>query len=190
MYSYFKGKVTSVLKNSIVLETNDIGREFLVSDPNKFVLDDYIILYCHEYIRDNERIFVGFRTKDEKNIFSKLIQVNELGPKTALSILKHASCEEIVNAINSNDTYFFERIPLVNRKVASKIIVDLNKKISLSEVINNDNSKSKQVFSALKNLGFEKNEIDVAISKVENKNLPLELYIQQALKILYKMRGY
>ncbi len=182
MYYYFKGKVTLILKNSIVLETNSIGREFLVSNPNEFNLNEEITLYSTYIIRDNERTLIGFRSYDAKMLFSKLIQVNEVGPKTALLILKYGTPSQIVEAINTSDMSFFTRMVGVNKKISSKIMVELNNKVSLSELQTTKPSLTAQVFDVLKQLGFDRNEIDKAISKVPNKDLPLEIFVQQALK--------
>ena len=62
MYYYFKGKVTLILKNSIVLETNSIGREFLVSNPNEFNLDEECIIDAKSVVFSAIQfaVFAGF----------------------------------------------------------------------------------------------------------------------------------
>ena len=97
-------------------------------------------------------------------------------------ILKYGTPSQIVEAINTSDMSFFTRMVGVNKKISSKIMVELNNKVSLSELQSTKPSLTAQVFDVLKQLGFDRNEIDKAISKVPNKDLPLEIFVQQALK--------
>ena len=41
----------------------------------------------YQYIREDENYFIGFKTLEEKNIFTSLISVSGIGNKTVLNIL-------------------------------------------------------------------------------------------------------
>lgn len=98
MYDYMIGTVKEINSNSIVLETNNIG--YLIYTPNPFSFEegkDYKI-YLYQQIKEDEHLLFGFKEKNDKEMFLKLIGVKGLGPKMALPILATGSLAGIKDA--------------------------------------------------------------------------------------------
>jgi Holliday junction DNA helicase RuvA len=67
---------------------------------------------------------IGFDAMEDKKIFSKLLSVNGLGPKGALSLLELGQ-NEVMQAIASGDSKRLTKASGIGPKLASKIIVEL-----------------------------------------------------------------
>ena len=93
------GKITEIESNSIVLEVSGIGYQIYTPNPYSFDFNTEYKVYLYQYIREDENSLYGFKTKEEKEMFLKLIGVKGLGPKMALPILATGSIPGIVDAI-------------------------------------------------------------------------------------------
>ncbi len=129
MYAYIKGRIEEQTSNQIILEDNNIGYEITVSNPYSFELNKEIKVYLYEHIREDEISLYGFETKEEKELFLKLINVKGLGCKMALPILASGQLEEIISAIENENISFLKKFPKIGDKVARQIILDLKGKI-------------------------------------------------------------
>ena len=110
MYSYIIGKVTEVMSNAIVLENNGIG--YLINTPNPFAFvegSEYKV-YLYQQIKEDEHSLFGFKTKEEKELFLKLIGVKGLGPKMALPIIATGSISGISDAINRENILYLKKV--------------------------------------------------------------------------------
>ena len=67
------------------------------------------ILY--QQIKEDEHSLFGFKTKEEKELFLKLIGVKGLGPKMALPIIATGSINGISDAINRENILYLKKFP-------------------------------------------------------------------------------
>lgn len=183
MYSYIKGIVTEIESNYIVLDNNGIG--YLVYTPNSYAfnVEESYKVYIYQNVKEDELTLYGFKTKEEKDLFLKLIEVKGLGCKMALPIIATGSISGIVDAIERENILYLKKFPKIGDKVARQIILDLKGKlVTSSEVINNAND---ELAEALKGLGYKASDISRVIKQV-NSTDTLENQIKEALKLLLK----
>ena len=76
----------------------------------------------------------GFYTKEEREMFRRLIAVNRVGPKLALSILSKLSPQDIAMAIVTQNAAAFDRIPGLGKKTAARLLLELKEKVSEEEM--------------------------------------------------------
>ena len=76
----------------------------------------------------------GFYTKEEREMFRRLIAVNRVGPKLALSILSKLSPRDIAMAIVTQNAAAFDRIPGLGKKTAARLLLELKEKVSEEEM--------------------------------------------------------
>lgn len=183
MYFYLKGKVSLHQKNSIVLEVNNIGYQIFVSHPDDYPLLEECLVYTVFYVREDEQFLVGFKTFEEKMLYSKLVQVKGVGPKTAINILGAAKLEELIDAINNSNLLFLKSLEGVGPKTASQIILDLKGKISFESSISGDKNLDDAI-EGLKSFGFSIKEIKEVLKDVRPNSKSVEEYISLALKRL------
>lgn len=185
MYFYLKGIVTLHQKNAVVIECNGVGYQVYVSHPEDFPIGEKMLIYIVFYVREDEQFLVGFKTFEEKFLFSKLISVKGVGPKIAISILGSCDQEKLVEAINSSNLLFLKSLDGVGNKVASQIILDLKGKL-ISDKSSSGDKELDDAIEGLRSFGFSKKEILEAISKIAERNLTAGEYISLALRNLNK----
>lgn len=185
MYEYIKGKITIIEPTYIVLENNLIGYLVTVSNPYQFDINADITLYLYQYVREDMIQLFGFKTKDEKKMFLKLISVTGIGPKSALSILASMQIDEFINAIESGNAKYLTKYPGIGLKTAQQIILDLKGKLVLNNEITIKNQVKEDLEQALLNLGYKKQEINKAINKLDFNN-NIDVLLKQALQNMLK----
>ena len=183
MYGYIKGIVTDIESNYIILENNEIGYLIYTANPYSFELNQNYQIFIYQNVKEDELSLYGFKTKAEKNLFLKLIDVKGLGPKMALPMLATGSIDGIIDAIERENILYLKKFPKIGDKVARQIILDLKGKLVSSNNVNI--VENEELKEALLALGYKKQDISKIISKVDS-NLKIEDQMKEALKLLLK----
>jgi len=186
MYGYIKGTVKEIEPNYIIIDNNGIGYQIFVPNPYGFTSEKEYTVYTYSNIREDEYTLYGFKTKEEKELFLKLISVKGLGPKMALPMLATGSITLIEEAIETENINYLKKFPKIGDKVAKQVILDLKGKLN---VINTGLFKredhSNELTEALLGLGYKQADVKKIVSKIDN-SLSLEQQIKEALKLLLK----
>jgi len=182
MYNYIIGTITEVTASGIVVENNGIGYDIFVSNPYVFEEGKETKVYLYHQITENGQALFGFKNKEEKELFLRLINVKGLGPKIALPMFATGSVEGIIDAIDRENVLYLTKFPKVGEKLARQIILDLKGKLVLTE---NHIESSDELTLALESLGYKSNDIKNVIGKIDS-SLNIETQIKEALKLLLK----
>lgn len=180
MLHYIKGIVDSINPSNIIVETNGLGYLIYVSNPYSFEEGKDIKIYLYNHIREDENSLYGFKTKEELELFLKLINVKGLGPKMALPMFASSSVEGIMDAIERENILYLKKFPKIGEKVARQIILDLKGKLAKVDDVKNDNS---ELIEVLTSLGYKNADIKKVLSKVDSSKT-LEEQIKEALKLM------
>ena len=191
MIKFIKGIVYSFTADSVIIENNGIGYLIYFAQPEKLSLGSEVMIFTYQHFRDDGTLLYGFLTKEELDLFEKLITVKGLGPKTAMSIISKSTYDKLVNAIEQGDVNYLKNMPSVGSKTASQIILDLKGKLVESDnnSIKKENVLLKEALEGLKSLGYksyENSQISGELAKLELKN---DEYLKEGLKLLMKYRG-
>lgn len=184
MYSYIKGIITDIETNYIVLENNNIGYLIYVSNPYSYKENEEVIIYLYQQIREDENTLYGFKTKDDKDLFLKLISVKGLGCKMALPMLSGDNKDAILDAIDTGNVSYLKKFPKIGDKVARQIILDLKGKLASDDKKSSLNN-FEELTETLKSLGYKPNDIKKVLPKLD-ASLSLEKQVKEALKLLLK----
>ena len=181
MYSYIIGKVTEQEAAYIVLENNGIGYLIYTGNPYSFELEKEYKVYLYNKVGEDENTLYGFKTKEERELFLKLISVKGLGCKMALPMLATGTISGIIDAIERENILYLKKFPKIGEKVARQIILDLKGKlVTTNEPLVND-----YLVLALEALGYKAVDIKKVLPNV-NKQEKLENQIKKALRLLLK----
>ena len=174
MYSYILGNVTDIESTYIVVEACGVGYQIFTPNPYSFDLNTTYKVYTYQYIREDENSLYGFKTKEEKEMFLKLISVKGLGPKMALPILATGSISGIMDAIERENILYLKKFPKIGDKVAKQMILYLKWKISITGIEDSvNNSNYEELVEVLKGLGYKEKEVKSIVVKVDS-NLKIE----------------
>ena len=89
MYNYLNGRITEKGIDYIVVECGGVGYHVFVSRPDDFQKDDYTKVFTYLAVREDDMTLYGFKTKEEKNLFLKIIGVSGIGPPISLMCFCH-----------------------------------------------------------------------------------------------------
>ncbi len=179
--NYINGDIVEITSAYIVIDNNGIGYEVYTPNPYSFTKGSNIV-YIYEKFAEDEHTLYGFKTKEEKELFLKLIEVKGLGPKMALPMLALGSIDGISEAIESENVTYLKKFPKIGDKVARQIILDLKGKLVSNNDIKVDNSP---LIEALKSLGYKVADINKVLPNVD-KNKDIGLQIKEALRLMLK----
>ena len=180
MFDYLFGRVSSIQKDSIILDVNSIGFEIAIAKPYQFHIGDELKVYVRDIFREDGMFIVGFSSIEEREAYSGLNTVNGIGPKTALKILGECDYRELKKAIEANNIFFLRSIKGIGLKGSAQILLDLRGYFDLSQNINVN--QYEEVQSALKNLGYKSRQIVATLSSINIPNASNEEIIREALR--------
>ncbi|UOR12196.1 Holliday junction branch migration protein RuvA [Halobacillus amylolyticus] len=204
MIAYVKGLLTTIEDESITIETQGIGYEVLCANPFHFQNDvkKEVKVHTYHYIREDQQLLFGFKKKEDKLLFAKLLNVSGIGPKGALAILGTVSVPEFVSAIEQEDEKYLTRFPGVGKKTARQMILDLKGKLVIwlpheeneDSIFYQEDTTSKEkrerideALEALKALGYSERELKVVHTELVNtKSGQVDDLIRQGLQLLMK----
>ena len=179
--NYIKGIIVDIESAYIVIDNNGIGYEVYTPNPYSFKLGEALV-YIYEKVAEDEHTLYGFKTKEEKALFLKLIDVKGLGPKMALPMLALGSIDGIKDAIEKENILYLKKFPKIGDKVARQIILDLKGKLVNSSDVKVDNS---ELTEALKSLGYKAADINKVLPNVD-KTKDIGAQIKDALRLMLK----
>ena len=187
MIDYIKGQIIELTPTELILECGGIGYSILISlqTYEALQLKTQAVAYIHHYIREDEELYFGFATKDERELFRLLIGVSGIGVASARMMLSSLTSEEIRQAILSENIARIKSVKGIGLKSAQRLVLELKDKIVKGAGTDN-NAIVDEATTALVMLGFSK----AAIAKVmpallkENPNPRVEDLIKAALKKL------
>jgi len=185
MYSYINGVVKEIESNYIVLDNNGIGYLIYTANPYSFNMDEEYKVYLYQYVKEDEISLYGFKSREEKNMFLKLISVKGLGCKMALPMIALGSPEGIIDAIERENILYLKKFPKIGDKVARQIILDLKGKLATADETPSKANDFDELSSALKSLGYKQADINKVLKNIDPCD-EIEEQIKEALKLLLK----
>ncbi|MFV0274702.1 MAG: Holliday junction branch migration protein RuvA [Bacilli bacterium] len=184
MYSYIKGIIKDIELNYIVLESNNIGYQIFVGNPYSFNIDQICTIYIYSHIREDANTLYGFKSKEAKKMFLKLINVKGLGPKLGILMVSN-NISELISAIDNDNVSYLKKFPKIGDKLARQIILDLKGKLTTSENVLIQNKSSDELSLVLEGLGYKSGDINKVIKQIDISKT-LEDQIKEALKLMLK----
>lgn len=204
MYAYLKGTLEEIAEDAVVVEVGNIGYNVRVSATMAQGLPGIgseVKIYTYTLVREDAFTLYGFLTKDDLEIFKKLITVNGIGPKGGLAILSVMNADALRFAIMAGDAKSIAKAPGVGNKTAERVILDLRDKISLEDTLRGlgepvvtagaagggaDNVMKREAIEALVALGYSASDATNAVKRVEvDENSTVEGILKAALKFMF-----
>ena len=202
MINFINGKLKEVLQDMIVVETSGVGfgiyfpRSNFVNLPE---IDSDIKVFTYMNVKEDELSLYGFLTREDREMFLRLLTVNGVGPKGALNIISTLGFSTLMKAIASEDSKLIASVQGIGAKTASKICIELGDKIRKMnfedklDIIKQNNAASgkvsavkDEVAEAMIKLGFKENKAREIISKLE---ITGEESVSDLLKLALKYKS-
>lgn len=193
MFEKIKGSLESVGGDHIVIETPVFSYKVFVSLktierlPNQ---EEEIVLYLKPIFKENDITLYGFDRKEDRTVFTELMSVNKVGPKTALSLLSLYERIEIINIIAEGRVKDLTRATGLGKRGADLIIASLKDKYKKEVIITEESAVERirkkdedfnEAVAALTSLGYTWEVASEAVSLAYTGDKSLEDLIKDAL---------
>jgi Holliday junction DNA helicase RuvA len=206
MIAHLTGKLLFKQATSVVVDVNGVGYEVTIPLSTFYELGEInsdISLRIYTQVREDILQLFGFRTAREREVFLKLLSVQGVGPKLAVTMLSSLSADEIIGAIRSNNLARLVSIPGVGKKTAERMVLDLRDKIAelsspdLEEKYGTGEQAAAEIagnavyddaLSALVNLGYPKPTAEKALKQAmqEGTEHSVQKLLRRSLQFLAK----
>lgn len=187
MYNYIKGEIVELYSDYIVVDNQGIGYEVHVPNPYAFAKGKSYLIYVFQQVKEDAHMLFGFKTREEKDLFLKLIKVKGIGPKSAIGILATGEVEAIIQAIENENTSYLKKIPGIGPKAAGQIILDLKGKFAgkyANKVLHSQSyDEATEVLIAL---GYRPADVKKTMKLLEKEQLDTNSYVKKALALMVK----
>ncbi|MDD3118352.1 MAG: Holliday junction branch migration protein RuvA [Victivallales bacterium] len=133
MIARIKGVLLEAEFTAIVVDVHGVG--YLLSIPIS-TFDRLpqpggeVELFVITHVREDAIALFGFATREEKQLFELLTNVNGIGPRLALNILSSLPVASFCSAVTNSDLKTLSRISGVGKKTAERLVVELRDKLA------------------------------------------------------------
>lgn len=191
MISYIKGIIEEVEEDKVIIDNNGIGYDIFMPQSSLELIGpgEELKIYTYLNVKEDAMQIYGFLSKEELNLFKKLIGVSGVGPKGGLSIITACPGDSLQMAIISGDAKAISKAQGIGAKTAQRIIIELKDKIDLEEVIFTNSGEAvadtgvkSDAIEALIALGYSRTSAFNAVNKVDKITDDVEELLKLALK--------
>ena len=192
MITKIEGRLTEKNPTHIIINCNGISYFINISIYTYEQLpdDEFISIFTHLQVKEDAHTLYGFMSRQEREIFRKLISVSGIGANTARLMFSSLSPDEITHAIATSDDATIKAVKGIGAKTAQRVIIDLKDKIESTEEAKTltfqSNTNRDEALSALETLGYAKKQAERVIVKImkDQPDASIEAIVKQALKNL------
>ncbi len=170
MIGYLHGNVIETSEKYTILDVNGVGYLVYMIPSQLPTVGTDSSLHIETVVREDAIELFGFKDKNTKDFFQKLIGISGIGPRGALGILALAPVDTLVKAIVRGDSTFLTKVSGIGKKTGEKIILELRDKIEGFDTLE-EKDVSDDVFDALAALGYSPAEIREALAHLSSETL-------------------
>ncbi len=189
MIATLRGEITQVEDNAIIVESGGVGLRVFVPKQlrERTKAGEAIFLFTHLVVREDDWKLYGFESQADRELFTTLLGVDGVGPRTALSVLSTLNLDTVQRAVFNDEPDLLSRVPGIGKKTAQKMVLYLHdrlKPVSGLEKIASMSEADSEVLAALTALGYSVVEAQTAIQSIpkeapEDVGERLRLALQQ-----------
>jgi Holliday junction DNA helicase RuvA len=197
MISSVHGRVVHIDTDFLVVEVGGVGLSVAVTPQLSAAahLGDQLRLHTTLIVREDALSLFGFDTRDELGVFTQLLGVTGVGPRSALGILSTLTVGQIAAAVSADDDAPFRRVSGIGPKTAKLIVVQLAGKLAPSLATAHTQpdaapAVSAQVTQALVGLGWsERTAAEAVASVADDASEADRASVQVLLRLTLAMLG-
>lgn len=199
MYAYIRGTIAEITQDSVVIDAAGVGYELFCSANTRktLALGEQAKLLTHYYQTQDASALYGFFTAEERSMFRKLLGVNRVGPKLALSVLSALLPSDIAGAVYTQNAAAFDKVPGMGRKTAARVLLELKEKIDSDDMLIKPAAGKQagkqdirtEAVAALVALGYDGVQAGRAVGAVREECERVEDLITLALREMVKRSG-
>ncbi len=194
MIGWLRGRVLSdEVGGQVVINVGGVGYELSVplgSLGRARGTDGDVELFVHTHVREDALELFGFASEADRRVFRQLLDVPNIGPRTALGVLSVLPTSDLARAVSEGDHVGLARVPGIGKKTAERMVLELKGKL----LVNGEPAKAvgpsarssdarARLMSALTKMGYRASEAERAVASLsaDIEQTPLSELLKQAL---------
>jgi len=204
MIAWLSGTLLELEDDRMIVVVHDLGYELTCTKAACADLrpGDHVEVFVHPHATEHATEWFGFHSQLEKAIFLKLISVQGVGPKVAMSILSGFGMKETVRLITSGQDKALTGASGVGKKLALRLVLELRETLlpfreqfthSMEIVLPSGGTGATTVveraLSGLRNMGYRPAELTAVagtLHEAAGEGAPADALIRLGLSLLRK----
>ena len=187
MIGMLKGSVVQVTPAALTVMVSGIGFHVHIpaGDEVLVAVGQEILLHTVLIAREDSLTLYGFLDPRQREIFSLLIGVSGVGPKTAINILGGMEPNRFLDEVVNENINYLSSLPGIGKKSAQRIVLELKEKIvkHFQRPGQRGGNITEDAVEALIALGYSDAQARKATSGIKADSV--EALIKQALKEMH-----
>lgn len=187
MIGHLRGTVLAKRAGFIILDTGGVGykvavtKETLVGTKER----EEAALWTYLAVREDVLDLYGFKDEEELRVFTLLLTVPGIGPRSAIATLDIAPIGTLRGAIAAGNASYLTNVSGIGKKTADKIILELREKIGAApEDSAHALSGDEEALEAMRALGYSVSEARDILRKVPKSVSGGSARLREALKLM------
>ena len=169
---------------TLIVDVHGVGYEVFApaGTINQLTRDPqgHSVVYVHTHVRAEAFDLYGFAHESVRQVFRLLINVPNIGPRTALSVLGALPVPDLVSAVSNGDLKRLNGVPGIGKKTAERLVLELKEKLlamepQLEGATTGQEGNRPRLVAALTNMGYRSVEAERAVkalgAKVDTESL-------------------
>lgn len=178
---------------ALVLDVSGVGYEVMtpVGTRGRAALEgDRVVIHVHTHVRQDTLDLFGFAKESDRRVFRLLIEVPNVGPKTALGVLSALPVEELSRSVEAGDVARLTKVPGIGKKTAERLVLELKEKLPKLGLSAGGRAErptpgedARRLLTALTNMGYRAAEAERAVKSLGERvgRDPLADLLREAL---------
>jgi holliday junction DNA helicase RuvA len=200
MIARIRGTLVDKHPGTVIVDVGGVGYEITVPLSTYQQVGEIgspLELHVHTHVREESLALFGFSSRIEKSLFTRLIGVAGVGPKTAVALLSGLGSADLIEAVRRKDIRRLATVPGIGRKTAERITVEIADRLDALDPAAEGAGRRHgapglrdDIASALVNLGYNARSADeAAAAALEAETATgvtpsLEFLLKRALRTL------
>ena len=198
MIAHLRGTLFSKHPNRAIVDCGGVGYDVAISVQCFTRLPDEgsaVSLHIDTEVREDAIALFGFLDRGEKLLFEKLITISGVGPKLAITLLSGIEAQTLAGLIRNADHAQLTRIPVIGKKTAERIVLELKDKLDSIGAPATSNlpaapaltPAADDVISAMTNLGYSRASAQKAVEAALAAHADTELTLRNDFEALFRL---
>jgi len=192
LIAYLEGKVLHRDQDRIVLLCGSVGYEVVVTQELYLRAQEnsHLSLWIQEILREDRRELYGFLRRVERDLFSLLLKVHQIGPRLALNLLNTYPPEKFAEIVLAENHKLLSQVSGIGPKTAQRIIVELKDRLKSLSVPRDSTLTPafRDAFDALVVLGYTPRDAVFQIEKIA-RTLPPSATVEEIVRAVLAGEG-
>ncbi len=177
MIARLAGRIVEKEPHRILVDVGGLGYRVGIPLSTFYVLPaegEDVVIRIHTHVKEDSLALYGFMSREEQDLFERLIEISGIGPRLALAILSGLPTADLIDAIEQEDAARLRGIPGVGPKTADRVVLEMRGRLGSMRARRpgtraagdgSDRGVKGDVVSALVNLGYKESQAEEAVRR-------------------------